>query len=189
VTLEGPCRVLLIGMMGSGKSTVARLLADASGWPQVDNDELVLRAHGASPRLLLAERGEAAMRRAESDALAVGLALPPPVIVGVAAGVILDESDRRALRDGGIVVWLRATPDELAERAAGVEHRPWLDGDAGAWMAATVAERGPLYASVADHVIDTDLSAPGSTVAGLLAWLRAETSCATAPPLRSGGQP
>ena len=189
MTLEGPCRVLLIGMMGSGKSTVGRLLADATGWPDVDNDELVLRTHGASPRRLLAERGEAAMRRAESDALAAGLALPPPVIVGVAAGVILDESDRRALQDGGIVVWLRATPDELAERAAGAEHRPWLDGDAGAWMAATVAEREPLYASVADHVVDTDASAPAQTVAGLIEWLLAETACGTAPRIRSGGPP
>ena len=189
MTLEGPCRVLLVGMMGSGKSTIGRLLADASGWPHADNDELVLRAHGASPRRLLAERGEAAMRRAESEALAAGLALPAPVIVGVAAGVIIDESDRGALRDGGIVVWLRASSDELAQRAAGADHRPWLDGDPRAWMAATAAEREPLYASVADHVVDTDLSAPEQTVSGLLAWLLAETTCAVDSGVRSGGKP
>jgi shikimate kinase len=163
-------------MMGSGKSTVGRFLAKATGWHYVDNDELVLGAHGATPRQLLAEHGEAAMRRAESEALAAGIALPPPAIVGVAAGVILDAADREALRSGGIVVWLRAPAEELAERAAGAEHRPWLDTDPRAWMRAAVAERDPLYASVADHTIDT-AGDRAEVVAGLLDWLRRETAC------------
>ena len=70
MTAEGPCRVLLIGMMGSGKSTIGRLLSDATGWPYIDNDELVRQTHGATARQILAERGEARMRAAESDALA-----------------------------------------------------------------------------------------------------------------------
>ena len=181
MTVDGPCRVLLIGMMGSGKSTIGRLLADATGWPYADNDELVLRAHGATPRTLLAEHGEAAMRRAESEALASGVALPPPAIVGVAAGVILDAADRETLRGGGIVVWLRASADDLAARAAGAEHRPWLDGDPSAWMTAALLEREPLYASVADHVVDTDAAAPDETAARLVELLLAETACATAP--------
>ena len=181
MTVDGPCRVLLVGMMGSGKSTIGRLLADATGWPYVDNDEFVLRAHGATPRTLLAERGEAAMRGAESEALASGIALPPPAIIGVAAGVILDADDRETLRGGGIVVWLRASADDLAVRAAGAEHRPWLDADPGAWMTAALLEREPLYASVADHVVDTDTAAPEETVARLAELLLAETACATAP--------
>ena len=184
MTLTGACRVLLVGMMGSGKSTVGRLLADATGWPYVDNDELVARAHGASSRRLLAERGEAAMRRAESEALAAGLRISPPAVVGVAAGVILDEADRRALGDGGVVVWLNAGPEELAARAAGADHRPWLDDDPVEWMAAALHERGPLYASVADRVVETDAGAPDETVAGILEWLLAETACATAPVVR-----
>jgi shikimate kinase len=187
VTVDGPCRVLLIGMMGSGKSTIGRLLSDATGWPYADNDELVLRAHGATPRTLLAERGEAAMRRAESEALASGVALPPPAIIGVAAGAILDAADRERLRAGGIVVWLRGNADELAARAAGAEHRPWLDTDPGAWMTAALLEREPLYASVADHVVDTDEAAPDETAARLIELLRAETACANAPRVRSTG--
>jgi shikimate kinase len=187
VTVDGPCCVLLVGMMGSGKSTIGHLLADATGWPYVDNDELVLRATGATPRALLAERGEAAMREAESGALASGIALPPPAIVGVAAGVILDADDRATLRGGGIVVWLRASADDLAARAAGAEHRPWLDGDARAWMTAALLEREPLYAAVADHVMDTDRAAPEETAARLVELLVAESACATAPRVRSTG--
>jgi shikimate kinase len=178
--------VLLVGMMGSGKSTIGRLMADATGWPYVDNDDLVLRASGATPRRLLAECGEPAMREAESDALAGGIALAPPVIVGVAAGVILGADDRDALRDGGVVVWLRAGADALAARAAGAEHRPWLDDDAGAWMRSALAEREPLYASVADHVVDTDAAPPEQSAASLLDWLRADTTCAAMPYVRNG---
>jgi shikimate kinase len=187
VTPEGPCRVLLVGMMGSGKSTIGRLLADASGWPYVDNDELVKRSSGATARRLLAERGEAEMRRAESGALAAGLALPPPVIVGVAAGAILEPADREAMRAAGIVVWLRARAEVLAARAAGADHRPWLDGDARAWMAATLARREPLYASVADHVVDTDAVPPQQSSAALLGWLRTTAACAGEPSLRDAG--
>jgi shikimate kinase len=175
-------------MMGSGKSTVGRLLADATGWPYADNDELLLRAHGATPRDLLAERGEAAMRAAESDALAAGLALPPPAIVGVAAGVILEAANRAVLRAGGVVVWLRAGADELAARAAGAEHRPWLDGDPRAWMTAALVEREPLYASVADHVLDAD-TAPQENAADLHDWLLAQTACAAEARVRSGERP
>lgn len=178
MTLTGPCRVLLVGMMGSGKSTIGRLLAEATGWAHADNDELVLRATGMTPRRLLGERGEAAMRHAESEALRVGLRQPPPAIVGVAAGVILDPADREALRDGGIVVWLRADADALAARAAGSDHRPWLDGDAYAWMTAALAEREPLYASVADHAVDTDAAPSTETAARIVDWLLAQAACA-----------
>ena len=170
-------------MMGSGKSTVGRLLADATGWPYVDNDDLVLREHGATPRELVAERGEAVMRRAESDALASGLRVPAPAIVGIAAGVILEAGDREALQDGGIVVWLRAGADALARRAAGAAHRPWLDGDARAWMAAALLEREPLYAAIADRVVDTESASSREAAAELSEWLLAETSCGS---VRSG---
>jgi shikimate kinase len=175
--MAADCRVLLIGMMGSGKSTIGRLLAEATGWSYVDNDELVRRAHGATPRRILAERGEGPMRDAESTALRLGLETPAPSIVGVAAGTILSASDRELLRDGGIVVWLRAGPVALAERAAGGEHRPWLDGDAESWMRAASAERDPLYASVADITIDTGEGAPDASVALLRRRLRAFDAC------------
>ena len=80
-------------MMGSGKSTIGRLLSEATGWPYIDNDELVRRSRGATARQILAERGEDRLRDAESDALMLGIETPPPAVVGVAAGTILDPAN------------------------------------------------------------------------------------------------
>ena len=171
------CRVILVGMMGSGKSTIGRLLSEATGWPYADNDELVVRSHGATPRRLLAERGEAAMRAAESSALALGVEVPGPAIIGAAAGTILDERNRDRIRDGGIVVWLTAASSVLAARAAGSEHRPWLEGDAESWMREAAAERNPLYASVAEITLDTASGSPEAVAEELRQRLSEHPAC------------
>lgn len=160
-----PTRVVLLGMMGSGKSSVGRALADATGWPFVDNDELVEAATGRTARQLLAEQGEAAMRAAESAALRRAVAVEPPAIVATAAGTVLDPDNRRRVAAGGFVVWLHAPPDVLAARAAGASHRPWLDDDPVAWFARAAAERDSLYAAVADLVIDTGAMDPPTSAA------------------------
>lgn len=188
MTTRGPCRVALVGMMGSGKSTIGRLLSESTGWPYVDNDELVRQAHAMTARQLLAERGEGAMRRAESDALATGLALSPPAIVGVAAGVILDREDRERLRTGAIVVWLRAAAAVLESRAPDAEHRPWLNEVGVSWIRNAAAERAPLYASVADFVLDTDAGSEAeATVTTLHAWLLSATPCVAGETSRGAG--
>ena len=155
------CRVILVGMMGSGKTTVGRLLSERTGWPYHDNDELLDLLFGATPRQVLAASGEDRLRESESSALALGLRSPAPCIVGTAAGTILDEHNRQLLTRSGIVVWLRATPAVLGERALGAEHRPWLDTGGEAWILASAAERDPLYGSIADLVVDTRGRMPG----------------------------
>jgi shikimate kinase len=174
---DRPCRIVLVGMMGSGKSTVGGLLSAATGWPYVDNDDLVRRATGSTPRELVVERGEAAMRRAEAEALRLGLETPPPSIIGAAAGTILEPEARDLMRANGIVAWLRADADTLASRAVGAAHRPWLDADAGSWIRAATAERDPLYASVADIVVDTTHGTPAEAVAELRHSLEAFDAC------------
>ena len=154
------CRVVLVGMMGSGKTTVGQLLSDRTGWPYHDNDELLDRLFGATPRQVLARSGEARLRETESSALALGLESPAPCIIAAAAGTILDEPNRRVVRAAGVVVWLRATAESLNERAFGAEHRPWLDSGGKPWVRSTLLERDPLYASVADVIVDTDRREP-----------------------------
>ena len=163
--------------MGSGKTTVGRLLSERAGWPFHDNDELLERLFRATPREILASRGEAALRDSESRALALGLDAPPPCIVGAAGGTILDEASRRRLRAAGIVAWLRASADVLEARAVGGAHRPWIDTDGGSWISAAVEVRDPLYASVADITLNTDGRSPRDTVRELLAELLAIDAC------------
>lgn len=172
-----PCRLLLVGMMGSGKSTIGRLLADATGWPYLDSDELVSRTRGTTARIIAERDGTEAVRAAESRALAIGLGEEPPCIIGVAAGTVLDPDDRTRLRDGGIVIWLDADPGTLARRAVGSAHRPWLDDDPESWMRATADQRSPLYAELADIHADTGSATPSQSVRTILHRLDELSAC------------
>ncbi|MGZ8562366.1 MAG: shikimate kinase [Candidatus Limnocylindria bacterium] len=169
-----PTCVLLLGMMGSGKSSVGRALAGRTGWPFIDNDALVERATGLTARELLRDRGEDAMRQAESEALRAGLAIPAPAIVATAAGTILRPEDRDRIDDGGFAVWLHAPAPVLAARAAGAAHRPWLDDDPVAWFTRSIEERAPLYRSVADLEIDTGSTDPEDAADRVVACLSAD---------------
>lgn len=178
---EVPCRLLLVGMMGSGKSTIGRLLADATGWPYLDNDDLVARTRGATSRAIAERGGTDAVRAAESAALAIGLTQEPPCIIGVAAGTVLDPENRAKMRDGGIVVWLDADPLTLATRAVGGAHRPWLDDDPRSWMRATAERRAPLYAELADIHADTGSEGPSGSVRSIIHRLDELAGCPRGP--------
>lgn len=158
---EGPSRVLLVGMMGAGKTTVGRLVAARRGWPYVDSDAQVERRTGRSVAELFATAGEDAFRAAESAVLADAAARPGPAVVSVAGGAVLDPANRSLLRRAGVVVWLRAEPATLAARVGDGAGRPLLGDDPAGVLARLDAERRPFYAEIADAVVDVDeLSAP-----------------------------
>jgi shikimate kinase len=178
-TVGGGCRVVLVGMMGSGKTTVGRLLAAQTGWPRYDNDELLFELYGMTPKQILEARGEDALRAAEDAALAYGLERPAPCIIDAAAGTILSAGSRAALTDP-VVVWLRASPATLFGRALGATHRPWLDGGE-QWMRETDTERSPLYASVADVSVVTDDRTPNDIADEALAEINELCRARAAP--------
>lgn len=149
-------RVMLVGMMGSGKTSVGTVLARRTGWPFLDNDALVERVTGTSARDLLRNRGERALRDAEAEALAAGLRIAPPVIVDVAGGVVTRAEDRARLRRAGFVVWLRAGIPTLVQRVGRGEDRPWLGGDPESALRALYRGREAQYREVATTVIDVD---------------------------------
>lgn len=173
VTQDGPAkpRVLLIGMMGAGKTTVGRELSARTGWPYVDNDELLRRQTGRDPAEIRATEGEDVLHLAESDALDEALGMEPPVIIGVAAATVLDPAAREALRDGGHVVWLRASPETLLERiGSGAGRRE--DATDPEWVRKRARERQTLYASVASQIVDTDGRTPGEVSEEILRRLQ-----------------
>ncbi len=121
----GP-HLFLVGMMGSGKSTVGRLCAAALDRPFVDLDAEVERLGGRSIADLFAAEGEDGFRRRESEALAGVAASGVPSVVACGGGVVLDAPNRGRLRSAGVVVWLDAPPPALAARLGRGEGRPLL---------------------------------------------------------------
>lgn len=166
-------RVLLVGMMGAGKTTVGKLLAGKLGWRYVDSDDEVEELTGHTVKELFESGGEQAFRPVESKALAAALDDEGPAVVSVAGGAVLDPANRALLRSAGTVVWLRAHPETLLDRvraeadaaARGVrgaqDHRPLLDRDPGGTLTRLDRERRPIYREVADLVVDVDGLAPG----------------------------
>ena len=171
MVVEGSERVFLVGMLGAGKTTVGRALSEQTGWPYVDNDELVLRLTGREPAEIDATDGEDVLHLAEAQALDLALGMDPPLVVGVAGAVVTDPAARAALRDGGHVVWLRARPETLLARiGSGAGRRD--EATDPAWIRARAREREPLYASVADQIVDVDDRPPAATAEAILEGIR-----------------
>jgi len=149
-------RILLVGMMGAGKTTTGQRLAERLGWGYRDSDADVESATGLTVPELFTRDGEAAFRRAEAAVLAQACADPSPSIVSVAGGAVLSEDNRRLIAASGIVVWLRARPATLAARVGDGIGRPLLGDDPAEAMVRLSEVRAPLYAEVADVVLDVD---------------------------------
>jgi chorismate synthase len=153
---EPPERILLVGMMGAGKSTVGQLLARRLGWAYLDSDRQVEAVTGHTVPEIFAAQGEPAFRALETAVLQEAVGGPDPVVVSVAGGAVLDPANRALIRRSGTVVWLRARPDTLAARVGDGAGRPLLDPDPATAVRALEAVRRPYYAEVADVVVDVD---------------------------------
>jgi shikimate kinase len=161
-------RILLVGMMGAGKTTTGRLVAEKLGWDYLDSDVEVEKKTGLTVPALFARDGEVAFRDAEAEVLRAACARTEPVVVSVAGGAVLRPETRDLLRASGRVIWLRARPATLAARVGDGVGRPLLEGDPGAALLALDAVRRPLYAEVADETIDVDDLSPEEVGARIL---------------------
>ena len=145
--------LVLVGMMGSGKTTVGRRVAARLGRRLRDSDAEVEARTGRTVREIFETDGEPAFRAEEARALAEALDDPEPTLVAAAGGVVLDPANRARLRSAGTVVWLDASPEDLARRVGSRNHRPLLGNDPLAALRRLDRERRPLYEEVADHVV------------------------------------
>ena len=150
-----PPTIVLLGMMGSGKTTVGRALAARTGWRYMDNDELVRAVSGRAPEEIDAADGEDALHAAEADALRHALTVRPPLIAGAAAWVATHPPSVELLRAAPAVVYLRARAETLRARiGAGAGRRE--DATDLAWLQRRQAERDATYQELASLTIDTD---------------------------------
>ncbi len=147
----------LIGYRGTGKTTVGRLVAGRLGLPFLDADAELERLAGRPISEIFASNGEGYFRDLEGHTLQA-LTAGPPVVLATGGGAILRESNRRALRRFGVVVWLTAGADALVDRLRHAPgNRPALTA-AGllAEIAGVLAARAPLYEEAADAVVATE---------------------------------
>ena len=151
--------VILVGLPGSGKTTVGRLVAAALGAEFVDLDERIERRAGKSVPRIFAEDGEAAFRRLEAEVGAVVLR-SPPAVVAPGGGFFAGSRSRKLARASGLVVYLETDPNEAVRRLGGAAGRPLLEGDAPERkMASLLAARAPFYHG-AECAVETTGAAP-----------------------------
>ena len=164
--------LVLVGYRGTGKSTVGRLVAERLGRRFVDADAELEARKGLSIRSIFEQFGEPVFRDWEEEQLA-RMTAEPGRVVATGGGVVLRESNRRRLRDFGLVVWLTAPAAVLSERlAAGLEAvgtRPALTvAGTVAEVDAVLAAREPLYREVAHAEVATEGRTPAEVAAAVL---------------------
>ena len=170
--------VTLVGYRGTGKSTVAALLAEQLGCGWIDADVALEERLGMTIADLVRERGEPAFRDAEA-ALLADLLPAWPGVLATGGGVVLRPANRALLvQCGRPVVWLSAPADVIRRRLAAdpatVTRRPALaGGDPLDEVEHALRDRGPLYREVADVTVETDGSAAPEVVRRIATWLAA----------------
>jgi shikimate kinase len=156
--------ICLVGMMGAGKTTVGRQLAKRLGRRFVDADHEIEARTGVRIPTIFEIEGEAGFRRREAEAIDA-LTREHGLVLATGGGAVLDPSNRRRLKESGLVVYLRVLPLLLYERTRHDRNRPLLQvADPLATLEELFAQRDPLYREVADVVIDTSSGGVGSLV-------------------------
>lgn len=149
-----PAHVVLVGLMGSGKTTVGKKVAKLVGHRFVDADVEIEARTGRSVASWF-DDGEAAFRAAEAQLLEDLLAEPDPLVVGAGGGVVVTASNRRRLQaDDVVAVYLHGTPEFLASRVQAKAHRPLLSEDPLPVMQQMYEARDGWYREVADAVVE-----------------------------------
>ena len=177
-----PPRVILIGMMGAGKTRVGRLLAQRLGWHFWDNDEEFLRLAGSTTADLFSADGPDAVHAIEARVLREGLHRKGPSVVCAPGSIALDPASFPRL-PGMVVVWLRATPATLATRVDRGPDRPYLGANAEATIAELSEEREPGFAALADLTLDVDNTDPDSLVRTLIGALHLHPEAPSVTPV------
>jgi len=176
-----PCRtIVLVGLMGAGKSKIGRRLALRLGLPFFDSDPEIEAAAGETINEIFANRGEQVFRDGERRVIARLLAQPVHVLA-TGGGAFMDPMTRALIARRGVSLWLRADLDILVARVLRRSDRPLLKrGDPRAILAGLIEQRHPIYAE-ADVTVDSGAGSPEATVNRVIAALAANPLAAQSP--------
>ena len=158
--------LILIGLMGAGKTTVGEECARRLGRGFVDTDQVVEANAGESVAAIFDREGEIGFRVRERAALAAALAGPEPLVIACGGGAMVDGANRRDARAAGVVVWLQAPPEVLTTRVRqdGIGARPLLaNGPTTVTLTRMADARAEAYGAAAHVAVDTQ----GKTVDGV----------------------
>jgi len=184
-----PENIFLVGLMGAGKTSVGKLLARRLGKVFYDCDQEIERATGVKIPVIFEIEGEAGFRVREARMLAE-LASRRNIVLATGGGAVLSADNRRLLAGNGVVVYLRAAAPDLWSRTRHDKNRPLLKtAEPLARLEQLLAERDPLYRSIADIIVDSGRQSVGSLAQRLEQQLREHQSGASrneGPPLCAG---
>ncbi|NBX04116.1 MAG: shikimate kinase [Alphaproteobacteria bacterium] len=163
--------VVLVGLMGAGKSTIGRRLATVLGLSFIDSDQEIVEAAGCSISDIFEMYGEDIFRDLEKRVLA-RLISSEPCVIATGGGAFIQNDIREAIAQKAISVWLRADLDVLVERVSRRDTRPLLrTGDKGDILAKLMEDRYPIYAT-ADITIDSNAGSHESVVDDIMESLK-----------------
>lgn len=169
-------RLTLIGYRATGKTTLARLLAERLGWEWIDADVEIERRAGKSIRRIFAEEGEPAFRDLEAQVVA-DLCQRDKLVIAAGGGAPLRLENRQAMQAGGRVIWLTAAPETILARMSGdastASRRPNLtDKTPLDEIVELLRTRAPIYQETADFRVDTEGKSPEELTAEILILLK-----------------
>ncbi|PXA77890.1 shikimate kinase [Auritidibacter sp. NML100628] len=151
--------IALVGPMGSGKSSLAPVLAAELGYDHVDTDELFAHQHGPIPEFFRVH-GEPGFRDAEAQVVAEALTGKQQTVISLGGGAVLRDTTRDLLVVHCYVIYLQVSTREALRRLDDGQGRPMLENNPAETWEQIATERDPLYRSVADQVVDTTADSP-----------------------------
>lgn len=152
---KAPAKIILVGFMGTGKSTVSKLLSAQLGWKCVDIDEEIEQRAGKRISEIFAEGGEEAFRNIESEVLASILSeATSNAVIATGGGAVLRPINREVMLQYGFVVGLKADAEQIIARVSADTNRPLLEGDPSARVNMLLEQRKHAY-DFAHYSVDT----------------------------------
>ena len=160
--------IALCGMMGCGKSTVAKILSEKYNFKLIDTDEIIVKKYGVISDIF-DKMGEEYFRKIEAQVISRFCTSDSKAVIALGGGAVLREENVNNLKANGKIVYLRTEGANLAKRLKNTTDRPLLRGTMCDIIDEILAKRAPIYENVADLIVDTDGLLP-EEVAEAIVW-------------------